>query len=110
MVGLLLELVARPAAGGSVNVGDVVPNFTVVDRATGRPLRLADDVRHEAIGLFNEKNAVPLVVVINGADGVPGRKPWELLYRKIGYEGAAPLRQLIDSIVPSGSPPGEPRR
>ena len=56
------------------------------------------------------QNAVPLVVVINGAEGVPGRKKWELLYRKIGYEGAAALQRQIDSINTSGPPPGEPGR
>jgi thiol-disulfide isomerase/thioredoxin len=176
----LLGLVAAPAAGQIVGVGDAVRDFTVSDRATGRPLRLsdfagriivldffaywcgpcrsasadlernvcryyadqggnpahlpvvvigvsidpghsertddfvrhaglelaADDARHEAFGMFNDRNAVPLLVVINGAAGVPGRKQWELMYRKAGYEGAAVLRLLIDSIKTSAPPPG----
>ena len=181
---LLLGLMAAPAPGQTVSLGEVVRDFSVVDRATGRPLRLsdfagriivldffaqwcgpcrpasadlernvrqyyverggnparlpviviginidpshpertddfvrhaglelaADDVNHEAFSLFNEKNAVPLTVVINGVAGVSGRKQWELLYRKAGYEGAGTLRALIDSIRTSGPPPVEPRR
>lgn len=66
----------------------------------------ADDVRHEAFRMFDEKNSVPLVVVINGAAGVPGRKQWEVLYRKAGYEGAGGLRPVIDAIGTARPSPG----
>jgi hypothetical protein len=36
--------------------------------------------------------------VINGVAGIPGRRQWEILYRKAGYEGAAALRGVIDSV------------
>jgi len=67
---------------------------------------VADDVRHDAFGSFDEKNTLPLVVVINGVAGVPGRKQWELLYRKTGYDGAAALRPIIDAVGASGPPFG----
>jgi thiol-disulfide isomerase/thioredoxin len=177
-------LLAVPAPGQILSVGDVVRDFTVIDRANGRPRRLsdftgriivldffaqwcgpcrsasadlerninryyaerggnpgrlpivviginvdpahperttdfvrqaglelvADDMRHEAFGLFDGRNALPLIVVINGAVGVAGRKQWELMYRHSGYDGATPLRRLIDSTRTSGAPPGEPNR
>jgi thiol-disulfide isomerase/thioredoxin len=177
---VLLAALARPAAGRPVAAGEVVPEFEVVNRASGRPLRLgdlagriivldffgywcgpcqaasadlergigryyaeragnpaglpvvviainvepghpertadfvrragleltADDVRHEALARFDEKNALPLVVVINGRADLPGRKPWELLYRKVGYEGAAAVRAVIDPLAAVRTPPG----
>lgn len=55
----------------------------------------ADDGDQEAFSQFDVQNAVPLVVVING---VPGRRQWEVLYRKAGYEGAQTIRRVIDSV------------
>jgi thiol-disulfide isomerase/thioredoxin len=182
--GLLLASMAASATGQVVKVGGIARDFTVVNHATGAPIRLsdfagkivvldffahwcepcrsasadlehnvrgyyaerggnparlpvvviginidlgnptrtddfvrraglelaADDVRHEAFSLFDEKNTLPLMVVINGAAGVPGRKQWEVLYRKTGYDGATTLRPLIDAIATSGPPLGETSR
>jgi len=170
--GLALGTMAAPTGAPAARVGDVVRDFTVVDRATARSIRLgdfagkivvldfftywcapcrqasadlergiqryyaarggnpaglpvvvvainlepghpdrtdafvrqaglelaADDPSQKVFSLFDEQNSLPLIVVINGAAGISGRRQWEVLYRKAGYDGAAVLRSVIDSV------------
>lgn len=66
-------------------------------RQTGME-RAAEDPDQTAFSQFDRANSVPLIVVINGAAGIPGRRQWEVLYSGAGYEGSAALRRLIDSV------------
>ena len=171
-LGLALAAFAPGASGQVVREGGLARDFTVVDRATGRPLHLedlagrivvldffahwcepcrqasadleagvrrhyaalggnparlpvvvvginidpgrpdrtsdfirrtgmklaTDDPRQEAFGEFDERNSLPLIVVINGVSGAQDLRQWQVLYSRAGYEGAAVLRRLIDSV------------
>lgn len=181
-LGLALAALTPEVAGQVVGEGGLARDFTVVDRATGRPLHLEDlagkivvldffahwcepcrqasadlessvrrhyaalggnpaglpvvvvginvdpgrpdltadfirrtgmelateDPRQDAFSEFDERNSLPLIVVINGASGIQDLRQWQVLYSRAGYEGAAVLRRLIDSVGAPGSR-GAPR-
>ena len=50
-----LASIAAPATGQVVKAGDVARDFTVIDRATGRPLRLRD-FAGQAVSLYSPNN------------------------------------------------------
>ena len=61
---------------------------------------VADDLKEVAYGQFNERNAIPLFVILNGVDGNSDYDQWEVLYKKTGYEGAAKFRSIINEVKP----------
>lgn len=63
----------------------------------------ADDARQEAFSQFDERNAIPLVVILDGTSGAAGKPQWRVAYRKAGHEGSSALRKIIDAI---GAPTG----
>ena len=53
----------------------------------------------------NNTGYIPTIVIINGLANAAGMQQWQVLYQNIGYTSAnAPaMRQIIDSVQPSGS-------
>jgi thiol-disulfide isomerase/thioredoxin len=49
----------------------------------------------------NNTNAIPTLVIIDGVANAAGMQQWQVLYRHAGYEGAATLRQVIDTVRPT---------
>jgi thiol-disulfide isomerase/thioredoxin len=59
----------------------------------------ADDTWGEAWAQNDYTNQIPTYVVINGVPNALGMTQWQVLYTSVGYPGAGPIRQAIDSVA-----------
>ena len=62
-----------------------------------------NDYNGSAYGQFST-GYIPLFVIINGVNGAPGYRQWQVLYRDSGYAGAEALRTVIDRVQIPGPP------
>jgi thiol-disulfide isomerase/thioredoxin len=89
----------------SISVDQTNPAATTTFIANAGIDLAVDDILGEAWGQ-NGTGELPTYVIINGVAGAAGMKQWQVLYTAIGYPGADPLRQVIDSVVaPKVVPP-----
>ena len=66
---------------------------------------VADDFEREAWNQFNEQNAIPLFVIMNGVNGNSDYEQWEVLYKKTGFEGTEKFRDIINRVQSGVNPP-----
>lgn len=62
-----------------------------------------DDINRSAWGQF-DTGLIPTFVIINGVANSARGPQWQVLYIHAGYQGAAALRQIIDSVGPAEPP------
>ncbi|MDP6795102.1 MAG: immunoglobulin domain-containing protein, partial [Verrucomicrobiota bacterium] len=67
---------------------------------------VGDDLDREAWNQFNEENAIPMFVILNGVPGNSDYHQWEVLYKDVGYAGAGTFRRIINKVK-SGFPAPE---
>jgi len=65
---------------------------------------VGDDTVYTAWSLLKSQDAIPTFCIINGVKNVPGVPQWTLMYRSVGYPGAATLRSVIDPIASLQAP------
>ena len=59
-----------------------------------------DDLNRVAWNQFNEESSIPMFVILNGVAGNSDYEQWEVLYKDVGYAGAAAFRRIINKVKP----------